>query len=650
MIHDPENPDELDASPGSPAEPEGALLFDSTAPIPLEDLDAYGPGPGEPPSRLPQIMLGMLLVTVIGVGAFVVATRGEADPTDPVAEPPTLPNAGLRPEEIIPIPRADFDGRIGSEVRVGVRVLGRGGVAMTDTIVRFTVESGDVTLIDEEIRTGVEGVGGANVLLPDEPGVSVLTASVPGSTIVPARILVRARPGSAAEIRVASGNRQQAPIGELLPTRVSVRVVDEEGNPVPNAEVRFDVTQGDGIRAPSRTRTDSVGIASAIWRLGIVEGDQQLTATATDARSQVVFTATAVAAQEETGPRSDVPIPLESSSVTVSPQRFAVGSSHVCAIAGRSLSCRGGNERGQTLAAGSGEFVAVTAGSAHTCALDAGGQAQCWGANDRGQLGAGSRTDQPRPTPVRSDLRFSALTAGESHTCGLAGGGVPLCWGQNLSGQLGDGTRNDQTVPRTVGGGLTFSAIAAGWNHTCGLTANGNAFCWGLNSKGQLGDASTLDRLEPVLVQSAVSTIVAGSEHTCGISQGSVLCWGGNDWGQLGDDTNVSRGQPREVVGLPGPPTHLAAGAVHSCALVQGGQAYCWGQNYSGQIGDGTTQNHGRAMPVAGGHRFVEIHAGGAQTCARTADGAEYCWGLNQSGQLGDGTRVNRSTPTRVGG
>jgi alpha-tubulin suppressor-like RCC1 family protein len=106
---------------------------------------------------------------------------------------------------------------------------------------------------------------------------------------------------------------------------------------------------------------------------------------------------------------------------------------------------------------------------------------------------------------------------------------------------------------------------------------------------------------------------------------------------------------PIQVQGLPTAPTHLSAGAVHACALVAGGQAYCWGQNLQGQIGDGTKQNRASAVPVRGGLSFTEIHAGGAQTCSSTEDGTQYCWGLNRSGQLGDGTRVSRSTPTRVG-
>jgi alpha-tubulin suppressor-like RCC1 family protein len=121
-----------------------------------------------------------------------------------------------------------------------------------------------------------------------------------------------------------------------------------------------------------------------------------------------------------------------------------------------------------------------------------------------------------------------------------------------------------------------------------------------------------------------------------------------NSFGQVGDGSLEDRTQPTEVAGLPGTPTDIAAGAVHTCALVDGGRAFCWGQNLHGQLGDGSTENHARPVPVSGGLTFAELRAGGAQTCGITGSGDEYCWGQNLQGQLGDGTRVNRSTPTRV--
>ena len=108
------------------------------------------------------------------------------------------------------------------------------------------------------------------------------------------------------------------------------------------------------------------------------------------------------------------------------------------------------------------------------------------------------------------------------------------------------------------------------------------------------------------------------------------------------------RAQPGDVTGIPAAVSGLTAGAVHTCALLQDGRAFCWGQNLSGQLGDGTTTNRNTPVEVTGGLRFSEIHAGGAQTCGIATEGTELCWGRNQSGQLGEGSRTIRSTPTRV--
>jgi hypothetical protein len=539
---------------------------------------------------------------------------------------------------------ASLEGQAGSSLALEVRATGANGATLQDTLVTFRVNQGGGLLELDAARTDSEGVARTVLFLPRRAGLVVVMAEIAG-TDTRTNIAVETLAGVPDRIAIADGNLQEAEVGELLPVRLAVTILDADGNPVPGTDVRFEVLAGGGLAAPSRARTDSLGNASALWRLGPEPGTQTLSAASSVLGSSVSFTATA---RGRLRAGDGTPLPIEAGPVTVERRDFVVGGSHVCQLVGGTTRCRGANDRGQRGADAFSGFSSLATGVAHMCGLDDTGVAMCWGANEGGQLGDGSRTDRSSPVPVRIELRFSSLTAGSAHTCGLAGGGIPLCWGQNLSGQLGDGSRTDARFPRAVGGGLTFRALVAGWNHTCGLTGNGNAFCWGLNGDGQLGDGSRLDRLVPTLVRGAIESLAAGSAHTCGISEGQVLCWGDNRFGQLGDGSTEARSQPTPVVGLPAPPTQVLAGAVHACALVANGAAYCWGQNLQGQLGDGTTVNRSAAVAVTGGLRFRSLQAGGAVTCGIATDGTQYCWGLNQSGQLGDGSRQSRSAPTAV--
>jgi len=640
-MSDPRSDRPRGGNPSGPGDDrEGKVLFDPAAHVPYEP----------PRSRFRWLRRGLLLLIILsllgglGYGAYV--TRHQwLLAGDLASVPPPSPPAETDPESDEPrleaLSRADLTGQADAPVALAVRAVGASG-PLADSSVVFEVRADEDVLARDSSRTDARGIARTELTLPSRAGTVSVTARLAESKLE-TRFSIRVLPGPAARIEALRGDGQRAEVEQLLAKRVGLVVTDAAGNPAPGVEVRFSTSHG--MVGPLRVRADSTGLASTLWRLGPEPGTQRLSAAVEALDTTVTFRATATARPVVVDAR---PQPLEARPVTVAARDFVIGTSHVCALGAGDVSCRGASVRGAG-AATSSALVALATGGSHVCGLDPRGQASCWGANEGGQLGDGTRTDRESPVPVRTELRFSRLTAGVTHTCGLAGGGVPVCWGQNLNGQIGDGSRVDRLAPVTVGGGLQFTSLIAGWNHTCGLTDNGNAFCWGLNNDGQLGDGSRLDQLTPTLVRASIeSSLAAGSAHTCGIGGGRVLCWGDNRFGQLGDGSTQGRAQPGPVEGLPGSATQLAAGAVHTCALVSGGAAYCWGQNLHGQLGDGSTQNATRATPVAGDLRFRSIHAGGALTCGFSDDGSEYCWGLNQYGQLGDGTRQSRSTPTLV--
>ncbi len=153
--------------------------------------------------------------------------------------------------------------------------------------------------------------------------------------------------------------------------------------------------------------------------------------------------------------------------------------------------------------------------------------------------------------------------------------------------------------------------------------------------------------IHDIFVSSLVSV---GREHTCALVQdGSAFCWGDNAYGQLGDGTQQSRPVPTPAAtGLRF--ESISVGLGHSCGRTAGGVAYCWGDNRHGQLGDGTTEGSLTPRQVSLASSIVALDAGRDHTCAVTNDGSAYCWGRNEFGRLGDGTEITRTAPTLVTG
>ncbi len=353
------------------------------------------------------------------------------------------------------------------------------------------------------------------------------------------------------------------------------------------------------------------------------------------------------------------------------------------------------------------KIVAMVGGYAHTCALLSGGGVKCWGLNsclpneancsglvNGGQLGYGDTLDRgDQPGEMGAFLSAVDLGSGEgaiaiasrwNHTCVVLKNGTIKCWGDNQHGQLGLGDVAGRggnpgemgfALPAVdLGVGMKASAIAVGASHTCALLTGGTVKCWGDNGLGQLGLGDTYDRGdEPGEMGNALSVvnlgpgaivtaITAGHSHTCALLiDGSVRCWGGNAQGQLGLGDISARGNQPGEMGLNLPPVDLgsgekamaiAAGHHHTCALLAWGYVKCWGDNFSGALGLGETEDRGNDAQEMGDKLPVVEHgsdatvtaisAGVFSTCALLSDGAIKCWGYNQQGQLGLGDIASR--------
>ena len=291
--------------------------------------------------------------------------------------------------------------------------------------------------------------------------------------------------------------------------------------------------------------------------------------------------------------------------------------------------------------------VAISAGEEHTCSIHQNGDISCWGNNYYGQLGNNTEEDSLVPVAVEGISDAAAIGTGLEHTCALHQNGSISCWGESSDGQLGNNTEEPSSVPVAVIGISDATALATGLEHSCALHQNGSISCWGANWDGQLGNNTEEPSSVPVAVigiedATAIST---GGGHSCAIHQnGTISCWGRNDYGQLGNNTGGTEydrsSAPVAVEGIEDA-TAISTGGGHSCAIHQNGNISCWGNNYYGQLGNGTGAIGDKSLVpvrVNGVSDAVAISAGGVHSCALLQNGNISCWGRNDYGQLGNGT------------
>jgi len=285
----------------------------------------------------------------------------------------------------------------------------------------------------------------------------------------------------------------------------------------------------------------------------------------------------------------------------------------------------------------------------------------CGGGDGFRQLTPLERQVYLEPTPILTALAFDRVAQGYDSGCMLTPAGEAWCWGNNEYGQLGAATA------KSCAGGLTactwqpvraqapirFGQLKSSLRHSCGLDVSGQAWCWGFGLGGQLGNGANADSAAPVAIAGnhRFVHVDAGSDGmlSCALDDGgSAWCWGPGDSGGLGNGTTSGSNVPMQVL-TQQQFVSVGAGSNHGCGLDATGQAWCWGRNPYGVLGRGVSGASLVPAPVTGNHRFASLAVGGNFNCGLTSDGAAWCWGFALS--LGDGMLAAHSdVPVAVAG
>jgi alpha-tubulin suppressor-like RCC1 family protein len=358
------------------------------------------------------------------------------------------------------------------------------------------------------------------------------------------------------------------------------------------------------------------------------------------------------------------------------PGKLTLGGTHTCVLLQNgSVKCWGGNAKGQlglgsTLNVGDGynemgnnlasvsmggSFLAqdISAGYEHTCVMLDNRELRCWGRGDYGQLGhlqlqnadaRGQSSSSLVSLPASHVNNYSyaeSLASGSSFSCAIFGKNSVTCWGTTtIFGLM-------PKFPSYNGTWIIANAakVVTGSGHVCVRTTDNKLYCWGANDYGQSGNGSYSPIDTPTLIQSDALDVAAYAQTTCYVkTNATVSCIGRSDNYQAGN-TSTRNTSWIPVSGVSSA-SKVALGGTHSCALVSGGNIYCWGYGLYGQLGrsDNGTSYYSTAAQVNLNSRTAsDLSLGESHSCAILSGanaGEVICWGRGDSGQLGNGQSI----------
>ena len=299
-------------------------------------------------------------------------------------------------------------------------------------------------------------------------------------------------------------------------------------------------------------------------------------------------------------------------------------------------------------------------------AIKTNGDLYCWGYNNYGQVGNGTKENQTEPIRVLNDVKYVYSNYTMS---AITNNGDLYCWGYNEHGQVGNGTKENQTIPVKVLGdveSVSYSPVNtysdSKGSHSIyfvsAIKTNGDLYCWGCNRYDRGNGETREDQTTPAKILSNVASISYSTSDCCSVSaiteNGDLYCWGYNRHGEVGNGTTEEQETPVKVLDNVNSVSYLRGGDRCSVsAITENGDLYCWGYNEYGQVGNGTTKNQTIPVKVLSNVKSVS-HFGNCQynyysVSAITKNGDLYCWGYNNHGQIGNGTiGEKQTTPVNV--
>ncbi len=296
--------------------------------------------------------------------------------------------------------------------------------------------------------------------------------------------------------------------------------------------------------------------------------------------------------------------------------------------------------------------VSICSAYNNNAAILSNGTLWTWGWNSAGQIGDGTvGSDHSTPKQILSNVH--QVSIGFEFMVALKTDGTVWVWGANNCGQLGLGDYNNRSIPTQI---ISLSsdniAVSAGNNYAIVLKTNGTLWAWGDNQSGQLGkgsfDAGSPNPSQVPGLLNVIRIAIVGLSSFSVTADGSLWCWGENWTGQFGDGTNNNSATPIQNPYI-SQVVDIAGNASHTLVLHQNGTVWVSGQNDYGQLGLGDTIARNVFTQIPGLSDISKIGAGLNHSFAISAsNGTVWAWGSNNRGQLGDQSFIDRNTPVPV--